>query len=319
MIWIGIPIVVIVLALCWPYIDPPSTERLEVKKFNFEYAGNLDRSFSFLHVRYLFCPLNILSDFHWTTTKGWKRMSKPLLENVMQQSQLLQPDFVFLTGDYVQNDWKAITEFAELSKGFVSKYGTFAVLGNHDYFQGAADEIAAELKKQGIIMLRNESFFPFGKDAGIEILGVDDTHRETHQQTQSEIFQSAQTKIPRVILTHRPDSATFLSLLPGSSIIQLSGHSHGGQVCLPSLSAPEKGGYPIFAVFQNIIQSLPFRKKAKSNSRSFDWNLGRAGLHSFGLDKNYFIHTTGGLATHPPARLFCPPEVSYFVVSPKNK
>lgn len=194
-------------------------------------------------------------------------------------------------------------------------------MGNHDYFQGAAADIASELRKQGITVLRNESFFPFGKDQGLEILGVDDNHREDLRNHKSQIFVNPQTTIPRIILTHRPDSASMLSALPGSTILQLSGHSHGGQICLPSFSSPTKGGYPVLGIVDQIMQKFPFLYVPKSIRNLVtvvdDWDLGRSGLHQFKPRENYFVHTSGGLATHPPFRFMCPPEISYFVISRK--
>jgi predicted MPP superfamily phosphohydrolase len=247
-----------------------------------------------------------------------------MMEKVIDETNRAKADFIFLTGDYVQRDWKSIHTFTKFTRKLESKHGIYAVLGNHDYFEGASSEIMSVLTENGIKVLNNESYFPFGTSQGFEIVGVGDFHHDFHPER-----IPIQERIPRIILSHNPDSANQLSKLPGINMIQLSGHSHGGQICLPNpfqeAKNGNKGGIPLLAVFQTIVHYLPFLSSVLPSSLQKvmqvveNWDVGRAGLHNLLMEsegeiKQFYVHTSGGLATHPPMRLFCIPEMSIFTV-----
>lgn len=134
------------------------------------------------------------------------------------------PDIVLLGGDYVNGHKKGnslpIEKIANKFSNINSKFGTYAVIGNHDGWQGK-EEIISALKSNGINVLfnSNKCFENFC------IAGVDDL------QTGNPNVQKAieETNKPTILLTHTPD---ILPNVPEEIVLTLAGHLHGGQVRL---------------------------------------------------------------------------------------
>ena len=113
-----------------------------------------------------------------------------------------------------------IEKIANKFSNINSKFGTYAVIGNHDGWQGK-EEIISALKSNGINVLfnSNKCFENFC------IAGVDDL------QTGNPNVQKAieETNKPTILLTHTPD---VLPNVPEEIVLTLAGHLHGGQVRL---------------------------------------------------------------------------------------
>jgi hypothetical protein len=153
--------------------------------------------------------------------------------------------------------------------------GVFAVLGNHD--QCAPQFIARCLEEQGIAVLRNYPLHVERAGARLWIAGVDDV-----LDGKPRLDSTLQT-IPRgeatLLLAHEPDFADVVSGYPVD--LQLSGHSHGGQVKLPWLR-------PLY---------LP------QLGRKYPWGLRQLGSLS--------LYTNRGLGTiFLPVRFNAPPEAT---------
>jgi uncharacterized protein len=95
-----------------------------------------------------------------------------------------------------------------------------AVLGNHDYASGASAKIVRALERAGFLVLRNEVV----RFSNFQIAGYDDQLWGTTDPT----FQPREDGT--IALLHEPD---FVESVPKSISLQLSGHSHGGQICIP--------------------------------------------------------------------------------------
>jgi predicted MPP superfamily phosphohydrolase len=151
-----------------------------------------------------------------------------------------------------------------------------AILGNHDHWNGA-DIVAGALVDRGIRLLRNESFaFERGHDR-LWISGVDDVLENEHDlpKTLAAVPETEAT----VLLAHEPDFADDVAGFPVD--LQLSGHSHGGQVRIPGLG-------PI------VLPPL---------ARKYHTGLNRVGRLQ--------VYTSRGLGViNPPVRLNCRPEVT---------
>lgn len=149
------------------------------------------------------------------------------------------PDFVVYTGDFISLvDGKA--PYAELQQIVdhmaLGKYGTAAILGNHDYGKNwrqpeIADTICSMLEKKGIRMLRNAriSFH------GLQFIGIDDLWANNFFP--EKVLTPAHLDMPTVVLSHNPD-ACDLPIWNGYKGWILSGHTHGGQCKPPFLPAP---------------------------------------------------------------------------------
>lgn len=136
-------------------------------------------------------------------------------------------DAVVMTGDYRM---RTIGDFMPAMNAMrtivAALHGPiFAVLGNHDFL-----EMTSELEAMGVRVLLNEwASLGSGADAPV-VLGVDDPHF-----FQTDDLDRALAGVPAgrplVLLSHSPE--LFESARRAGVGLQLSGHTHGGQVCLP--------------------------------------------------------------------------------------
>lgn len=154
----------------------------------------------------------------------------------------LRPDVIALTGDFVtvpafrNYDTKAAeaaVPCAELLATLSAKHGVHAVLGNHDSHTNPGI-VTEALSARGIRVLRNEAVPVEQNGARIWLAGVGDV------LTGFARLDAALKPIPAsettLLLAHEPDFADEAAR--HSVDLQLSGHSHGGQVCLPLIGPP---------------------------------------------------------------------------------
>ncbi|MGF1523122.1 MAG: metallophosphoesterase [Leptolyngbyaceae cyanobacterium] len=238
-----------------------------------------------------------LSDFHFDGL----RLSSELLQDAIAQSNAIFPDLVLLTGDFVTDEFEPAYELATFLKRLQSRHGTYAVLGNHDNItmSGRLNIIDA-LYQANVTVLWNEIAYPLGE--ALPLVGLADLWSG---ECRPELLLAQLTpETPRLVLAHNPDTAERLQSLRAD--LQLSGHSHGGQVVLPGL-----GSLPI--VVQRIKPFLPewIRKNTPYLKdgcdrvlKHWEWAMG---LHKVGRNQ---LYVNRGLGTYLPGRFFCPPELT---------
>jgi len=256
-----------------------------------------------------------LSDFHYDFLKP-ERISKEMLDSIIDITNTHNPDLVLLTGDYVEYNALASQELAQrwLSR-FSSKYGTYAVLGNHDYKEGkkGRDIIIKSLTEVGIKVLNNEHTYPLKTDTSLELVGLGDWSSRKYGFNDFRIedaFAHVDPKkdnVTRIVLSHQPDSAKNFSKFKID--LQLSGHVHGGQIRLPW------NRRPILYYFKKLYDISPNFLRKLFPRQIFvvtNWNWSE-GLHAIPRENNLennHLYINRGLGTHPPFRLFCPAEIS---------
>lgn len=185
--------------------------------------SNLPQSFSGLRIVHF-------TDMHYGTGYTEERLKK-LIPSINE----LNPDIVIFTGDladdkYTINDEKAklITDYL---KNIDSKYGKYAVIGNHDIDCEKCESI---LKNSEFEVLKNSFDTVYNtNNEQIAIYGFDDVLKGTPKtdQLKSKTIKDIKYKI---VLVHEPDYIDkFLNDFEISLV--LSGHSHGGQVKLPKI------------------------------------------------------------------------------------
>jgi predicted MPP superfamily phosphohydrolase len=226
-----------------------------------------------------------LSDFHYD-----RYVDVRVITAAVEMANSLQPHMAVLTGDFVtqgpfteRHDIRSARQAEPCSRilsGLRPPLGTFAVLGNHDYYTDP--EIVAEiLRSRGFHLLRNQSF-PVERDgarlwmAGINdaVAGADDVGHALENIPSSEAV---------ILLAHEPDFADWVP--QGRVDLQLSGHSHGGQIVLPIIGPP-------------YLPPL---------ARKYPWGLRRLGPLT--------LYTNRGIGTITlPFRYNCPPEVTLFTL-----
>jgi len=213
-----------------------------------------------------------LSDFHYNEV-----FSVTPIQKAIRIVNSLDPDLVVLTGDFVTTSVfltrpeplaaKAAEPCAKLLRDLRSHLGSFAVLGNHDV---AADAhfITQALEAQGISVLRNRSQVIERKQARLWLCGLDSVYR--HPQL-DQALREVPTNDCVVLCVHEPDFADKASRYPVD--LQLSGHSHGGQIWIPGIGAPwlpayarkyprgryQVGGLPLYTNIGLGTISIPMR------------------------------------------------------------
>jgi uncharacterized protein len=145
-----------------------------------------------------------------------------------------RPDLVTITGDFLSYSAgrPVPRRLVEALGGLRARDGVVAVLGNHDYKAGAA-LVRRCLRACGIVELANDVITLKRGDAALHVAGVDDVMEGRSR------LDLVLGKLPEggaaVLLAHEPDFAD-VSAATGRFDLQLSGHSHGGQVRLPLLT-----------------------------------------------------------------------------------
>jgi len=154
-----------------------------------------------------------------------------LIQEAIQITNALKPDLVVLTGDYVLSTAEAIFDLAPVLSTLNARYGVFGILGNHDLWTDA-DTVHAGFAANGIPLLRNQGI---DLNIGGELLflaGVDDGW--SGQPDLKTALDNHRGDTPVILLAHEPDLADEFAK-DGRIAVQLSGHSHGGQVRIPGL------------------------------------------------------------------------------------
>ena len=220
-----------------------------------------------------------LSDFHYDSPA-----SAGVIRTAVEITNGLAPDLVVLTGDYVTlYPFEIRSRAAEDSKPCAqvladlhAPMGVFGVLGNHDYLSDPR-LVTRSLEAHGVTVLRNFNLRIERRGARLWIAGVDDVLGGGAS------LDKALRGIPRdgitVLLAHEPDYAD--SVAQHAVDLQLSGHSHGGQIRFPLLGA---------VYLPPMARKYPY------------------GLNQIGRLK---VYTNRGLGTiFVPVRLGCPPEIT---------
>ena len=145
----------------------------------------------------------------------------------------LQPDLVALTGDFIEADGRAAAAVADALGALRARDGAVAVLGNHDYHR-APGAVRRALAQASVVELSNAVHtLRRGADT-LHIAGIDDV--AAGRACLDTVLDALPPDGAAVLLAHEPDFAD-VSAATGRFDLQLSGHTHAGQVRLPLLGA----------------------------------------------------------------------------------
>lgn len=171
------------------------------------------------------------------------------------------PDIVFFTGDLVNNDANEIAPYIDVFKSISSKYGTFSILGNHDYgdykkWPSATakkqnlSKLEAYQKQMNFTLLKNQNIKIEKDGASIRVLGVENWGKPpfvTHGDLEKSLEGVSDLDF-KILLSHDP-SHWDAKVIPHKTQIDLtlSGHTHGMQfgIDIPGFKwSPVKYKYP---------------------------------------------------------------------------
>ncbi|NVJ04211.1 metallophosphoesterase [Myxococcus sp. AM001] len=153
------------------------------------------------------------------------------MDALVQQANALKPDLFAITGDLVDGDVASLGGHVAALAALKSRYGSYFVTGNHDYYSG--DEAwAAFLESLGIEVLRNRHVRVGDKGASFDLVGVDDWSGGRRRNKKGyDLDQALAGRNPdraAVLLAHQP--ANFKVAAERGVDLQISGHTHGGQL-----------------------------------------------------------------------------------------
>lgn len=169
------------------------------------------------------------SDVHYEFHFGARRL-RSLVQRIMAE----KPDMICFTGDLVDRAvGSAAEELVSILSRLQAPLGQFAVLGNHDYFHNDK-EVAQVLVQAGFRCLRNEYAIVQKDRDFIRVSGTEDSTRG-RPRLESVLNPEREQEFV-LLLSHAPDFAQRALAFPVS--LQLSGHSHGGQVRIPFYGPP---------------------------------------------------------------------------------
>lgn len=197
----------------------------------------------------------------------------------------LRADMIFIPGDFVTSENREVLPVAKAFSGLKSRYGTYACLGNHDFFANP-DYITAKLRDIGMKVLRNETEELEINGARLVLSGVDDGR---HANFPKVSYEASSVNTARILLCHKP--YFFESAVAGQFDLMLSGHTHGGQIVLLDF---------LGAKITPAALVSPYISG------------------QYGLDGSLMYVSRGIGTVGLPIRVNCPPEITLFTLRRKD-
>lgn len=174
--------------------------------------------------------IGFASDFHYES-----RFKRSHLDNAVRALKSMHADVLLLGGDYRgKKGGNLDTLFTALGRVF-TPYGTFAVMGNHDY-NYCYSEVVEAMKKTNVRLMEHKSYKLKKDGQHIIISGVRNPFDLEKNGNSPSQHLPADDFV--VLLTHTPDYAEDTNV--SNANLVLAGHTHGGQVSLFKKYSPVK-------------------------------------------------------------------------------
>ena len=214
-----------------------------------------------------------ISDVHLGLMVGERKMSR-----IIRLLERTKPDILVCSGDLVDAQMERFHNLAAMLATIKAPLGKFAVMGNHEFYAGIRQS-ERFLKAAGFMLLRNQEY---GLDDLFRIVGMDDpVGRRRYKEeaaanlSERDLLARSNSQVFTILLKHRP---TVENESVGQFDLQLSGHTHGGQI------------FPFNLVVRHFYP--------KQNG-------------FYQLDKGSTLYVNRGTGTWgPPMRFLSPPQIT---------
>ena len=254
-------ILLVLVSLFYGYGRFVEPYRLTITRLDLQIKGYFQTSGSLRTV--------LLSDLH---IEEFGRREEKVLEAVSG----LEPDIIFITGDFIQtrSDPDGAAKFVSC---LTAPLGIWGIIGNIDKTAPDLKELITRLEDAGLTMLINKRHRIAKDGLEFDLVGLS---LKAGEETIKTVFQGREGGIPEIVLMHWP--RLIDKVIPYQPQLILCGHTHGGQVRLPLIGK---------AIARFI------------SGTHYDMGL-------FQISNTWLYVNRGVGMTNHPIRLFCPPEVS---------
>ncbi|WP_375088441.1 metallophosphoesterase [Peribacillus sp. RS7] len=260
---LSIVVIGIIVSAC--KIEP---KRLVTREFEVELSSESRESISVVQ----------FSDVHLGPNYSLQQLEK-LVDSINE----LEPDIIAFTGDLIDvaSEFEGRSEISGILGKLNSRYGKYAIWGNHDYGGGGVRFYEDIMIKSGFKLLKNQNSV-IELDGGqlVTIIGLDDAmlgHPDIEKS-----FAGVNSQEAKLLLLHEPDLVDEIEA--DRFDLALAGHSHGGQVVVP--------------LFGPLV-TPPFAK------------IYTKGMYQLAMDT--YLYVNRGIGTTKIAvRFWNPPELSVF-------
>lgn len=222
-----------------------------------------------------------VSDVHFTAGAN-------LTDRVLSLAEAARPDCIIVTGDLLAPVNRGRREAKEFLWRLAGRWPVYLAPGNEDHVKKRPQPYE-EWPETGAVVLMNRAVPVVHNGARCWIAGVDDPH--TRLDDLEAAFAGIPEGEPVVLLAHSP----AIIKRPGieRAAVIFSGHTHGGQICLPNGYAPY------------IHTPLPHRFAS--------------GVHQLRGNSTLLVVSRGAGTTRLPLRLWCPPELTLWTIVPSRE
>lgn len=185
----------------------------------------------------------------------------PNQQALVEMVKSTRPDLVVVTGDLIDRKRYGKEPSLSLLTQIKKLAPVYFVTGNHEWWSGRFDELSRDIEKEGVTILQNRHVKITQGGESLYLIGIDDIAKRFDIQYQDRLSEDNMVKEElneamaglsetdfKILLSHRPERFPLYALY-GEDLV-FSGHTHGGQVRLPFLSAlyaPDQGFFPAYS------------------------------------------------------------------------
>ncbi len=258
------------LILLGSYINANSVKINELDLYTDKSGGNLSE-----------LKIALVSDIHLGTM-----IKNSKVDKMVNAINSLNPDLVLFAGDIVDEDLASVIAY-DIGKNLVnlkSRYGSYAVTGNHEYI-GGGDKSVEYIEKFGIKYLRDETILI---DSSFYLTGREDRDSKRfagkERKSLKELTADLDKKYPLIVMNHQPFNLE--EAVSAGADLHLSGHTHHGQM------------WPLNYITEMVYEVSRGYKK---------------------IQNTHFYVSTGFGSWGPPMRSGNRPEIVFIKLKFKNK